>query len=87
MLLTRQAQEYVVNNLETILGDEASDNQEDIVLPTDYSMQGQHWSKEEENRLIDEFSVKELSISEIAKIHNRSYGGIRARLKKLRLIE
>ncbi|MGI6782339.1 MAG: RecQ family ATP-dependent DNA helicase [Acholeplasmataceae bacterium] len=40
------------------------------------------WTKEEEQQLIDEVS-RGLTNSEIAKIHNRTIGGIRARRKRL----
>ena len=51
------------------------------------SMIGQKWTEDEEVRLIDAFMDEKLSIKEIAKRHNRQAGGIRARLKKLRLVE
>ena len=47
---------------------------------------GVKWSKEEDDRLDQEFSSG-MSISEIAKKHERSYGAIRARLIKHGLIE
>ncbi len=47
---------------------------------------GKPWTKEEENKLIEEFN-RGLKISDIAKLHNRNNGGIRARLKRLDLIE
>ncbi len=47
---------------------------------------GTSWSKEEDARLNEEFKVG-MKISEIAKIHSRTRGGIRARLKKLGLID
>ena len=47
---------------------------------------GRRWTKSEEEQLIDEFNLN-LKISEIAKIHKRKYGGIKARLKSLGLIE
>ena len=89
VLLTRKAQEYIVENLETILGEEIEDNirQDDVAPVITYSMKGQLWSKEEETRLVEEYAELKLDISEIAKLHNRNNGGIRARLKKLGLIE
>lgn len=45
---------------------------------------GRRWTKEEEQRLIEEFK-QGLSIAEIAKRHNRKRGGIRSRLDKLGL--
>ena len=50
------------------------------------SMIGKPWTKEEESKLIEEFN-QGLKISDIAKLHNRNNGGIRARLKRLGLIE
>ena len=46
---------------------------------------GSNWSKEEDDRLDQEFSSG-MSIAEIAKEHRRSYGAIRARLIKHGLI-
>ncbi|WP_353143515.1 3'-5' exonuclease [Acinetobacter pragensis] len=51
------------------------------------SMIGQKWTEDEEVRLIDAFMDEKLPIKEIAQRHNRKIGGIRARLKKLRLID
>lgn len=44
------------------------------------------WTLDEDYQLVDEFN-SEKSVAEIAKIHQRSNGGITARLKKLGLIE
>ena len=88
VLLTRKAQEYIVNNLENILVEEIpKEKQENISTSTHCSMHGQFWSKEEEEKLVFEYIEEKLSITEIAKLHNRNTGGIRARLKKLGLIE
>lgn len=51
------------------------------------SMIGQKWTEDEEVRLIDAFMDEKLPIKEIAKRHNRKVGGIRSRLRKLRLID
>ena len=51
-----------------------------------FPMAGKKWTEEEEARLIKEF-YQGLSMSEIASMHNRKKGGIRARLKRLGLIE
>ena len=51
------------------------------------SMIGQKWTEDEEVRLIDAFMDEKLPIKEIALRHNRKIGGIRARLRKLRLID
>ena len=42
---------------------------------------GASWSEEEDARLEEEFK-SDISISEIARLHGRTKGGIRARLKK-----
>ena len=47
---------------------------------------GAKWTPEEEKQLLEEFS-NGMKIAEIAKIHSRNVGGIRARLKKLGVIE
>ena len=47
---------------------------------------GAAWSEEEDTRLDEEYGAG-MSISEIAKLHSRTRGGIRARLKKHGLIE
>ena len=49
-------------------------------------MIGKPWNKDEEFKLIEEFK-QGLSIFDIAKLHNINNGGIRARLKRLGLIE
>lgn len=43
------------------------------------------WTKEEEDKLLDEFSC-DMPISKIAQMHGRSEGGIRARLKKMGIL-
>ncbi len=88
VLLTRKAQEYIVDNLENILAEEIVENKEEnISLKTNCSMRGQLWSKEEEDKLVFEYVEQKLTISEIARLHNRNNGGIRARLKKLGLVD
>lgn len=47
---------------------------------------GASWTKEEDDQLDDEFKLG-MKISEIARIHARTSGGIRSRLKKHGLIE
>ena len=47
----------------------------------------QPWNEDEEVELIDAFMVEQLPLKEIAKRHQRNVGAIRARLKKLRLLE
>ena len=51
-----------------------------------FNMVGEKWTEQEDANLILEFN-RALSIPEIANIHKRKYGGIRARLKKHKLIE
>lgn len=46
----------------------------------------ERWTKQEDLSLIEEFK-NGLTIGEIAKLHNRKHGGIRARLKKHSLIK
>ena len=85
--LTKTAQEFILDNLENIVGAD-----EEALLPVsdeviDEHMVGQKWSAEEEERLIYEFTKENLTIQHIASLHHRKEGGIRARLKKLGLIE
>ena len=88
VLLTRKAQEYIVDNLENILTEELVESKEEnISMKTNYSMRGQLWSKEEEDKLVFEYVEQKRTISEIARLHNRNNGGIRARLKKLGLVD
>lgn len=88
VLLTRKAQEYIVDNLENILAEEIVANKEEKASSkTNFSMRGQRWSAEEENQLVAEYVEQKLTIVEIAKLHNRNNGGIRARLQKLGLID
>ena len=47
---------------------------------------GRGWTEQEENLLKDEFE-SELPVAEIARRHERNPGGIRARLRKLGLME
>ncbi len=88
IILTRKAQEFIVNNLENIIG-----ITEEIRSPKDsdnypeLAMAGQKWTNEEQESLVHEFSEKGLTIEQIARIHHRKVGGIKARLKKIGLIE
>lgn len=52
----------------------------------DRELIGTKWTTKEEQQLLEEFS-NGIKISEIAKIHSRTSGGIRSRLKKLGVIE
>lgn len=88
LVLTKKAQEFIVDNLENIIG-----NVDEIVMPKvddneqDVENAWQVWTEEEQERLICEFTKDKLTIEEIASIHHRRTGGIRSRLKKLGLIE
>ena len=53
----------------------------------DSSMIGKAWTEDEEVKMIDAFMIEKLSIKAIAQLHQRKEGGIRSRLKKLRLID
>lgn len=61
--------------------------EEDALENKSDTMMGQKWSEDEEVKLIDAFMEEKLSIKEIAKRHQRKEGGIRSRLRKLRLID
>lgn len=61
--------------------------EEDSVEGKSDTVMGQKWSEDEEVKLIDAFMEEKLSIKEIAKRHQRKEGGIRSRLRKLRLID
>lgn len=84
ILLTRQAQEYIVDNLECILQYEPTSEEQQDEL--DVSRQGLPWPVDEDEALIEEYSQSKLPIKEIAGLHNRKPSGIRARLRKLGLI-
>ena len=89
ILFTKQAQEYIIENLELIISNDEEKNFETEKLERKSlsSMKGKLWTVEEEDQLIEEYTIFKLPIQEIAKKHQRNYGGIRARLKKLHLIE
>lgn len=88
IVLTKLAQEFIVNNLENIIGiTEAIKPPKDIRNYQELNMAGQKWTEEEQESLIHEFTEGELSLEQIAGLHHRKVGGIRARLKKLGLIE
>lgn len=88
IVLTKKAQEFIVDNLENIIGiteeikvPKISDNYQEL------DMAGQKWTNEEQERLVQEFIEEKLTIEQIARIHHRKVGGIKARLKKIGLIE
>src|SRR5690348_11275153 len=60
-----------------------SDSQTPPPLP---ARQGQAWTNEEDRRLYDSFLAGQ-PIDSIASVHRRSAGGIRARLRRLGLID
>ncbi|MBD5636931.1 MAG: hypothetical protein HDP28_03800, partial [Clostridia bacterium] len=88
IVLTKTAQEFIIDNLENIVG-----LVENIKLPDpnvkypELEMIGQKWTEEEQQRLIREFTEEKLTIARIAELHHRKSGGIRSRLIKLGLIE
>ena len=45
------------------------------------------WTEEEDRKLTNEFESCQFSIRDLSEIHGRTIGAIRARLKKLKLIE
>ena len=83
ILLTRKAQEYIVDNLESILGEEGDENNSDVPEGTKPSMNGQPWTRREDEQLLEEYKERRLSISEIAQLHRRDDSGVYTRLKRL----
>ena len=45
------------------------------------------WTEEEDRKLTNEFESGQFSTRELSELHGRTTGAIRARLKKLKLIE
>ena len=80
VLFSPQAQRFVYDNIDAIIG-----LRQEKTNPH-YEFQGRSWTKEHDECLIDLFQ-KNISVTEIAVILKRSEGGIRARLKRLGLIE
>ena len=87
-LLSKKAQEYILDNLQTILADKYK---KFLDLPEEkregISRGNSYWTEFEEEKLIEEYSVQKLPVYEIAKSHGRSRGSIYGRLKKLNLIK
>lgn len=52
-----------------------------------YTNSGAPWSQEESDRLREAYTVNNLNVKEISKIHKRTPGGIASRLMKLGLID
>jgi len=53
----------------------------------DFKLAGKPWSNEEDQQLINEYTVDKLNVLEICEIHKRKPGGITSRLKRLNLID
>ena len=82
-LLSDKAQKYLLDELVNIY----SKPKKKSKTNTTRVNSGTKWSPEEDQQLLDEYLNQKLKISEIAKIHGRKSGGIRARLKKKHGIE
>ena len=79
ILYNQEAQKFLIDSMEVILT-----GQEEIASETE--LQGSTWTPAQEECMVDLFQ-KNVSISEIAVTLKRTPEGIRARLKKLGLIE
>lgn len=79
ILYKQEAQKFLIDSMEVILT-----GQEEIASETE--LQGSTWTPAQEECMVDLFQ-KNVSISEIAVTLKRTPAGIRARLKKLGLIE
>lgn len=95
VLLTRKAQDYIVDNLENILADVSMLEDNDILddeansdeqQSRSLSRLGLPWTIDEEEALIEEYTQAHLTLREIAKLHDRTPNGIRLRLKSLGLL-
>jgi hypothetical protein len=82
MLYNLDAQHFILDNIEAVLAFD-NDNGTDSA---DVENQGRSWSNEHNEMLIDLFK-KGVSCSEIAITLKRTETGIRARLKRLGLID
>lgn len=80
VVYNKDAQQFIVDNLEAIIAYNGSKSDEKA------KNQGQAWSPAHEECLIDLFN-KNVPVSEIATTLMRTETGIRARLKKMGLIE
>lgn len=76
-----------VEKIDLVIGEEINglENKKEIVKQKIVKASSK-WSDEEEKRLIEEYTIKELDITEIAELHNRKQPGILFRLEKLKLI-
>lgn len=80
VLFSQSAQQFIYDNIEAIVG---SKNEKEDPLS---EFHGRPWTEAHDECLIDLFK-KNVSVSEIAFTLKRTDGGIRARLKRLGLIE
>ena len=80
VLFDKSAQQFIYDNIEAIVG---SKNEKDNPFS---EFCGRPWTETYDECLVDLFK-KNISVSEIAVTLKRTEGGIRARLKKLGLIE
>ena len=80
VLFSQPAQQFIYDNIEAIVG---SKNEKEDSLS---EFHGRPWTEAHDECLIDLFK-KNVSVSEIAFTLKRTDGGIRARLKRLGLIE
>jgi hypothetical protein len=55
-------------------------------MTTNKEKNGDKWFDNEDKKLIQEYQVEKLDIIEISKLHQRTHGAIRSRLKQLGLI-
>ncbi|MBT2563800.1 hypothetical protein J7E50_21425 [Pedobacter sp. ISL-68] len=58
----------------------------ELKVLADKGKQGQPWTTEEDSLLLKDFN-EGTKISQLAKLHGRSYGAIKARLIKLEIIQ
>jgi len=77
ILFSPHAQQFIYDNLDSIIDSKKESRSE---------FQGSHWTEEHEDSLIDMFN-KGVPVREIAATLKRTETGIRARLKKIGLIE
>ena len=80
VVYNKAAQQFIVDNLEAIIANNENRSNKKA------ENQGQAWSSAHEECLIDLFN-KNVPVSEIATTLMRTETGIRARLKKMGLIE
>lgn len=80
-LLNANAQRYIIDSIDTVISELGFEN--NIYIP---EYQGSPWSSEHEEMLIDLYK-KQVPVYEIAVTLKRTETGIRARLKKLGIID